>query len=101
MGVAPRASCMYWARNTEVPNIETPTEMLATTASVNVRFLNMDSGMIGSGDLNSTSTAAISRTAEPATIRKDARDAQPNWLPARVTQIISSDTPPAIRTAPR
>ena len=27
VGVAPRASCMYWLRNTAVPNIATPTEI--------------------------------------------------------------------------
>ena len=40
VGVAPRASCMYWLRNTEVPNMATPIEMLAMTESVKVRFLN-------------------------------------------------------------
>ena len=27
VGVAPRASCMYWLRNTAVPNMATPTEI--------------------------------------------------------------------------
>ena len=50
VGVAPRASCMYWLRNTAVPNMATPTEIDAMTESVNVRFLNRPSGMTGSFD---------------------------------------------------
>ena len=58
VGVAPRASCMYWPRKTDVPNIATPTEMEAMTASVKVRFLNIASGMIGSFTTSSVMTVA-------------------------------------------
>ena len=50
VGVAPRASCMYWLRNTEAPNIAMPVAIDAMTASVNVRLRNSESGMSGSFD---------------------------------------------------
>ena len=81
VGVAPRASWKYWARNTEVTNIETPTAIEAMTDSVNVRLANSDIGTIGSATKNSTTTNAMIATMEmmpsipPAAIRAGRRPA--------------------------
>ena len=50
VGVAPRAICMYWLRNTDAPNIAMPVAIEAITARVKVRLRNIESGMSGSLD---------------------------------------------------
>ena len=100
VALAPRASCMYWARNTEVPNIDTPTEIEAMTERVKVRFLNIVSGMIGSAALNSTMTNAIRAATAPPTIQAEVAEAQSKFLPAMETQISSSETPAESSTMP-
>ncbi len=86
VGVLPRASCMYWLRNTDVPNRATPTAMLATTDRTSVRFRNRCSGMIGSLARDSTQIAAASVTREPPTIAAVCHEAQSNDVPAKVIQ---------------
>ena len=56
VGVAPRASCMYWLRKTEAPNIAMPVAIDAITESVKVRLRNRPSGMSGSLTRSSTIT---------------------------------------------
>ncbi len=100
VALAPRASCMYWARNTEVPNIDTPTEIEAMTERVKVRFLNIVNGMIGSEALNSTITKAAREATAPPTIHAVVAEAHSKSLPARETQISSDETPAESRTMP-
>jgi len=78
----------------------TPTARLAIVVSVKVRFWNSESGMIGSSTLSSTRTASPSSTIAPPSISQEASEFHSNWLPPSVTQISSSDTPPAISAAP-
>ncbi len=101
VGVAPRASCMYWLRNTAVPNIATPTEIDAITESVKVRFLNRPSGMTGSFTRSSTITAIRSSRAAPPTMRRLGTEIHSKSLPAKVTQSSSSETPAEMSTMPR
>ena len=101
VGFAPRASCMYWARKTLVPNMATPTERLAMTARVKVRLLNIVSGTIGSFTTSSVITKAIRARAAPPTISQDSIEFHSNWWPPMVTQISSSETPALSSTAPK
>jgi hypothetical protein len=101
VGEWPRAIWKYWPRKTAPPKSATPTAMLATTASVVVRSRKSRSGMIGSFALVSTSTAAPSRTTPSPTSRSDVRDPHANSVPASVTQMSRSQTPPAMSAAPR
>ncbi len=75
--------------------------MLATVARAVVRSRNSRSGMIGSFTLVSVMTAAASSTTPSATSSSEVDEPQANCLPARVTQISRSHTPPAISAAPR
>lgn len=101
VGVLPRASCMYWLRNTDVPNIAMPTATLATTDSTSVRLRNSPSGMIGSSTRDSTHSAAASVTTEAPSIAKVCHDAQANLSPANVTHSRSSAMPTDRSAAPQ
>ena len=100
VGVAPRASWKYCARNTLVANIATPTEIDAITASVNVRFVKRLIGTMGSSTRNSVMTKPTIAAAEMPTSTKLVMEFHSNWLPPIETQISSSDTPTARSTAP-
>ena len=73
----------------------TPTEMLAMTASVNVRFLNSVIGMIGSLARSSTITARPSSTHGAADHQEVVAEphVELRCRPA-MTQISRSETPP-------
>ncbi len=101
VGVLPSEIWKYWERNTVPPNMATPTSRLATVVSATVRLRKMSSGMIGSWTLDSTSTAASSRTTPAVTRAAVCHEAQSNRLPARVTHSSSALTPLMMRTAPR
>lgn len=101
VGVLPRATCMYWLRNTAVPNIATPTATEATTARTNVRFLKRCSGMSGSGVTRSTSTAPTSASTAPPTIANVCHESHSKFCPANVTHSRSEDTPALMRIAPQ
>ncbi len=100
VGDLPRAICMYWLRNTEVPNSATPTAMLAITASTSERFSNSRSGIIGSAARRSTSTAGISSPNAPITSAAVCHDAHSIWWPAIEIQISSTEMPADTRNAP-
>src|SRR6218665_2085326 len=101
VGVAPRASWKYWARNTEVANIDTPIAIEAMTERVKVRLRNSDIGTIGSFTKNSTvMNAAIARPAMTASMMLVA-EFHSNWLPPIETQISRVETPTASRTMPK
>ena len=95
VGVLPRASCMYWLRKTEVPNIATPTETLAMIASTTRAVAEQAaSGMIGSRDPALDARRASDQQASSAAdhAARSARTAQANCWPPRVTQMSSSET---------
>ena len=72
VGSNERAVWKYWPRNTDPPNMTTPTTRLASTASTTVRSRNSDIGTIGSGARSSTTTAATSAaTPEPGQRERD------------------------------
>ena len=73
VGVAPRASCMNWLRNTDAPNIAMPVAIDAITASVKVRLRNSESGMSGSFERISTTMNRIVARMAPPTMRMVSR----------------------------
>ena len=95
-----RAICMYCVRKTVVPNIATPTAMLASTAITIVRSEKSRSGISGSGACRITSTAAQESAAPSATRRPDCQETQSKLVPASDTQISRLETPPATSSAP-
>ncbi|GAB3883761.1 hypothetical protein GCM10027612_16390 [Microbispora bryophytorum subsp. camponoti] len=100
VGVSPRASWKYWLRKVVPPNIATPTSTLATTLRLTVRILNRRSGTMGSLTLDSTRRKSIARTTAPPTIAPVCHDSQSYLLPAKETQISSSETAAVISVAP-
>ncbi len=101
MGVAPRASCMYWLRKTDAPNIAMPVAMEATTARVKVRLRNSDSGTSGSGARSSFMMNSTAASSAPPTMRAVLRLHHSKESPASVTQMSSSETAADSRTMPR
>ena len=111
VGVAPRASCMYWLRKTDAPNIAMPVAIEAMTDSVKVRLRKRLSGMRGSAERSSTTMNSTVARMEPPTMRivfrlhqslLFARSAQSpvTVVPAFVTQISSSETATERSTMP-
>ncbi len=101
VGEYPRAICMYWLRNTVVPNSTTPTAALAMIARVTVRLRKRSSGMIGAATRDSTQTAIARTTTEPPTIAVVCQEAQSNEFPANVTQRRSVEMPADMSSAPQ
>ena len=101
VGVAPRASCMYWPRKTDAPNIAMPVAIDAMTARVKVRFLNSVSGMSGSLTRSSTMMNRIVARIAPPTMRTVSVLHHSNESPAMVTQMSSSETAAESSTMPR
>ncbi len=101
VGVAPRASCMYWLRKTDAPNIAIPVAMDATTASVKVRFLNSVSGISGFLTRSSVMMNRIVARIAPPTMRIVWVLHQSNESPASVTQMSRSETADESRTMPK
>ena len=112
VGVAPRASCMYWLRNTDAPNIAMPVAIEAMTDRVKVRLRKSVRGMRGSFERSSTMTKRIAASSEPPTISTVDRlhqsllfatspQSPPFVVPAFVTQMSSSDTETESSTMPR
>ena len=101
VGVAPRASCMYWLRNTDAPNIAMPVAIEAITARVKVRLRNIESGMSGSLARSSVTMNRIVPRIAPPTMRIVWMLHHSNESPASVTQISSSETATERSTMPR
>ena len=101
VGVAPRASWKYCARNTDVANIETPMAIEAMTDRVKVRFRNSDIGTIGSLTKNSTVMNAAIATPAVTTSMMLVEESQSNWLPPMETQMSRVETPTARSTMPK
>ncbi len=101
VGVAPRASCMYWLRKTDAPNIAMPVAMDAMTESVKVRLRNSPSGMSGSFERSSTRMNSAAAMTDPPTMRTVSMLTHSNESPARVTQMSRSETATESRTMPR
>src|SRR6478736_803901 len=101
VGVAPRASWKYWARNTEVANIETPIAIDAMTESVKVRLRNSDIGTIGSLTKNSTVMNAAMATPAMTASMMLVDESLWNWPPPIETQMRRVETPTASSTMPK
>src|SRR5690606_4210827 len=101
VGVAPRAIWKYWARKTDVANIETPIAIEAMTESVKVRLRKSDIGTIGSFTKNSTVMKALIASPAMTASTMLVEESQSNWLPPIDTQISSVETPTASSTMPK
>src|SRR3954454_3419885 len=100
VGDQPRAIWKYWPKNTDAPNIPTPTATEAMIASAVVRLRTIGSGMIGSRALLSTTIVSSRATKAPPAMTADSHEIQSNVLPAKVAQMSRTLTPALDGVAP-